>query len=475
VPDDTPSLKAEELPAGERAVPLLVACALFMETFDASVIATALPVMAESLGEPPLALSLAITSYLLSLAVFIPVSGWMADRFGGRTVLRAAILVFTAGSVACGLAGSLPELVGARVLQGAGGAMMVPVGRLILLRTVPKARLLRAMAFVTVPALVGPVIGPPLGGLIATYASWRWIFLINVPIGLAGMVLVSVLIPNRVEDAGRPLDFRGLVLAGVGLAGLMFGLEALGRGVLPWPVSVALLGGGGLAALGYARHARVCPHPIIDFALMRIPTFRAAMLGGLFFRISLGAIPFLVPLMLQVGFGLTAFVAGLIGCAGAAGALTMKLVAAPLLRLVGFRRVLLANTVLSALFLIGYGLFEPATPHLIIVAVFLVAGFFRSLQFTALNTMCYADAPAAMMSRATSLVGVAQQVSQSLGVGLGATALHLTLALRGESGLGPDSFDPAYAVIGLVSLLALAFFLPLAPDAGAEVSGHGRR
>ncbi|MGH6717992.1 MAG: MFS transporter, partial [Alphaproteobacteria bacterium] len=215
-----------------------------METLDASVIATALPAMARSLGEAPLALSLAITSYLLSLAVFIPISGWMADRFGGRSVFRAAILVFMAGSVACGVAGSLAELVGARILQGAGGAMMVPVGRLILLRTVPKAGLLRAMAFVTIPALVGPVIGPPLGGLIATYASWRWIFLINVPIGIVGVVLVSLLIPNRVADAGRPLDGRGFVLAGTGLAGLMFGLEALGRATLPWPVVAGLIGGG---------------------------------------------------------------------------------------------------------------------------------------------------------------------------------------------------------------------------------------
>jgi EmrB/QacA subfamily drug resistance transporter len=459
----------------ERAVPLLVACALFMETLDSSIIATALPAIASSLGEDPLELSMAITAYLLSLAVFIPISGWMADRFGGRTVFRAAILVFTAGSVACGLADSLGALVAARVLQGLGGAMMVPVGRLILLRAVPKSRLVRAMAFVTIPALVGPVLGPPLGGFIATYASWRWIFFINVPIGLLGVALVSILMADKREDDVRPLDARGFALAGLGLAGVMFGLEALGRGVLPLPVSAALLGGGALALGAYTVHARRHPHPIIDFGLMRIPTFRAAMLGGLWFRISIGAIPFLVPMMLQLGFGLSAFASGLLTFAGAAGALTMKFVAAPLLRRFGFRRVLLFNTLVSGILMIGYGLFEPTTPHAVIVAVFLVGGFFRSLLFTALNTMCYADAPPALMSRATSLVGVAQQVSQSLGVGLGATILHLTLAWQGSAALGPNSFDPAYLAIGALSFVAILYFLPLAPDAGAEVSGHRAR
>lgn len=457
---------------GERAVPLLVACALFMETLDGSIIATALPAIAASLGEEPLALSLAITAYLLSLAVFIPVSGWMADRFGGRTVFRWAILVFTIGSAACGLADSLEALVAARIVQGLGGAMMVPVGRLILLRSVPKSRLVRAMAFVTVPALVGPVLGPPLGGFLATFASWRWIFLVNVPIGVLGFVLVSILIDDRREDGVKPLDWRGFALAGLGFAGLMLGLEVTGRGVLPWPLSIGILAGGALALMLYVFHARRHPHPIIDFALMRIPTFRAAMWGGLWFRVSIGAIPFLLPMMLQLGFGMTAFASGLITFTAAAGALTMKFVAAPILRRFGFRRVLLVNTLVSGVLLTGYALFEPETPHALIIAVLLVGGFFRSLQFTALNTMCYADAPRELMSRATSLVGIAQHVCQSLGVGLGAACLHATLAWRGSAGLGPDSFDPAYLIIGALSFLSLVSFLPLAPDAGAEVSGH---
>jgi len=462
-------------PSRETVVPLLVACALFMENLDSSVIATALPAIARSMGEDPLRLSMAITSYLLSLAIFIPISGWMADRFGGRTVFRAAIAVFTLGSVACGLAGSLPELVAARILQGAGGAMMVPVGRLVLLRTVPKARLLRAMAFVTVPALIGPVLGPPLGGFIATYASWRWIFFINVPIGLLGILLVGRFIHDDPQPDARPLDVRGFLLTGFALGGIMFGFEALGRGALaPW-LLVLLLGGGALCAGLYAMHARRHPHPIVDFTLMRIPTFRAALLGGILFRVSIGAIPFLMPLMLQLAFGLSAFASGLITFAGAAGALTMKFTAGPFLRLFGFRRVLIANSVISGVFLLGYGLFEADTPHWAILAVLLAGGFFRSLQFTALNTLAYADAPPEQLSRATSLVSVAQQLSLSLGVGLGAVVLHLTRLGRDGTGLVVDDFDPAFLAIGALSFLAALFFVPLAPNAGAEVSGHRPR
>ncbi|MEX2649569.1 MAG: MFS transporter [Alphaproteobacteria bacterium] len=459
----------------ERVVPWLVACALFMENLDSAIIATALPAIATALDEDPVELSLAITSYLLSLAVFIPVSGWMADRFGGRMVFRAAIVVFMVGSIACGLATSLESLVLARVLQGAGGAMMVPVGRLVLLRAVPKSRLLRAMAFVTIPGLIGPVIGPPLGGLIATYASWRWIFFINVPIALLGVVLVSVLIGNEREAAPRPLDARGFVLTGLALVGLLFGLQGLGRAVVPGGVTAALIVGGAVAAGLYVVHARSLAHPIIDLALLRIPTFRAAIVGGLFFRISIGAIPLLLPMMLQLGFGLTPFASGAITFAGAAGALTMKVAAAPILRAVGFRRALLFNSVVSGVLLIGYGLFEPTTPHLVIVAVLLVGGFFRSLQFTALNTLCYADAAPEQMSRATSLVSVAQQVSQGVGVGLAAVLLHLTLALRGSEALDADAFDVSYLTIGALSFAAILFFRRLAPDAGAEISGHRAR
>jgi EmrB/QacA subfamily drug resistance transporter len=453
-------------------VPLIVACALFMENLDSTVIATALPAIARSLDEDPLRLNLAITSYLLSLAVFIPLSGWVADRFGARSVFRAAIVTFTLGSACCGLAHSLPQLVAARILQGLGGAMMVPVGRLVMLRSVPKSELVRAMSYLTVPALLGPVMGPPLGGFIVTYSSWRWIFYINLPIGLLGVVLATLFIDNVKEEACWPLDVRGFVLAGIGLAGLMFGFETAGRGVLPLPAVAALLAAGAISIALYILHSRVHAYPIIDLGLLRIPTFRSAVLGGGLFRIGIGALPFLLPLMLQLGFGLTPFASGLLTFASAAGAMTMKMTAAPIIRSLGFRRVLLGNAVISSAFVASYALFSPATPHWVILLALLAGGFFRSLQFTSTNTLIFADVPPAMMSRATSFQSMAQQLSVSIGVGAGALLLHLTLLVAGRATLGADDFAAAFVAVGLIALTSVLFYLPLAREAGAEVSGH---
>jgi EmrB/QacA subfamily drug resistance transporter len=276
----------------QLTVMLIVACAMFMQNLDSTIIATALPTIAASIGESPLRLNVAITCYLLSLAVFIPISGWTADRFGARRVFSAAIVVFTLGSIGCGFAQSLPMLVVARIVQGMGGAMMVPVGRLILLRTVPRSDLVRAMSYVSVPALIGPVIGPPLGGLIVTYASWRWIFFINIPIGILGVLLVNLFIRNIGEATVRPFDLRGFALTGVGLASLAFGFETVGRGELPFVATAGLLLIGGLCLSLYARHARRVDHPIIDLALMRIPTYASATIGGFLFRMGMGALPF---------------------------------------------------------------------------------------------------------------------------------------------------------------------------------------
>jgi EmrB/QacA subfamily drug resistance transporter len=453
-------------------VPLIVACALFMENLDSTVIATALPAIARSLHEDPLRLNLAITSYLLSLAVFIPLSGWVADRYGARSVFRAAIVVFTLGSACCGLAESLPQLVAARIFQGIGGAMMVPVGRLVMLRTVPKSELVRAMSYLTVPALIGPVLGPPLGGFIVTYSSWRWIFYINLPIGLLGIALASVFIEN-VKEAGKwPLDLRGFLLSGVGLAGLMFGFETAGRGVLPMPLVAALLTAGALGTTAYVLHSRIHSHPIIDLKLLRIPTFAAAVTGGSLFRIGIGALPFLLPLMLQLGFGLSPFASGLLTFTSAAGAMTMKITAAPIIRTFGFRRVLLGNAVISSLFVASYAFFAPSTPHWLIVLALLSGGFFRSLQFTSTNTLIFADVPPPLMSRATSFQSMAQQLSVSIGVGIGALLLHVTLLVQGRTELAAGDFAGAFLVVALISLSSIFFYLPLAREAGAEVSGH---
>jgi EmrB/QacA subfamily drug resistance transporter len=453
-------------------VPFVVACALFMQNLDSTVIATALPTIARSLGESPLRLNLAITCYLLSLAVFIPISGWVADRFGARRVFIGAIVVFTLGSVACGAAHSLAQLVAARILQGIGGALMVPVGRLVLVRTVEKSELVRAMSFVSVPALIGPVMGPPLGGLIVTYASWRWIFLINVPIGVLGIVLVNLLVGDLRESARRRFDFAGFALTGIGLSSLAFGFENVARGALPNLLVAGLLAVGAGAIALYIGHARRVEHPIVDLALLEIPTYLAASAGGFLFRMGIGALPFLLPLMLQIGFGLSALHSGLLTFASAAGAMLMKTGAVRILRRFGFRLVLVADAVISAGFLFGYSLFRPDTPHLLIFLALLAGGFFRSLQMTSINTLGYADVPPAMLSRATSLSSMAQQLSQTAGVATAALLLHLNLLVHGGDALAAADFYPAFVGIALISLLSVPFFLRMSPDAGAEVSGH---
>src|SRR3984957_2033739 len=296
----------------QRLLPLIVATALFMENMDSTVIATSLPAIAADIGHSPLTVKLAISSYLLSLAVFIPAGGWTADRFGARTVFSLAIAVFMIGSIGCALSTSVTDFVIARTLQGVGGAMMTPVGRLVLVRSIDKSALVNAMAWVTVPALVGPVIGPPLGGFITTYLSWHWIFLINIPIGLLGIFMALRYIdPIRSEDPER-FDLYGLVLAGIGLGGIAFGLSVAGLNLLPWSVVAALVGIGSISMTLYVFHARRTGSPVLDFALLRLPTMRASIIGGFLFRLGIGSLPFLLPLLMQVGFGLSPLGSGLV-------------------------------------------------------------------------------------------------------------------------------------------------------------------
>ena len=456
----------------EFLAPMIVGCALFMEMLDSTVISTALPVMAKSLGEDPIKLNLAITSYLLSLAVFIPISGWMADRFGARTVFRAAIVIFTIGSILCGVSQSLPQLVAARIAQGFGGAMMVPVGRLIVLKTVAKSELVTAMSYLTVPAVLGPVVGPPIGGCIVTYYSWRWIFFINVPIGLIGITLITWYIPNIREDAIVPLDWRGFLLTGLGLAGLVFGFESIGRGVLPAGIIMCVMAAGGMCMALYILHAKRIDYPIIDLGLMKIPTFNAATIGGGFFRMGIGALPFLLAMLLQVVFGLTPFASGMLTFASAAGALFMKMAATPIIRRLGFRSVLIGNGVLSAFIMMSYALFRSTTPHYVIIFALLTGGFFRSLQFTALGSLAYADVSNSMMSGASSLSSMAQQLFLSLGVALGAMVLHMSMEAHGTGHLSVHDFTPAFLIMGVLALMSSVLFIPLEYHAGAEVSGR---
>jgi len=458
--------------AANIVVPTIVGCALFMQTLDSTVIATALPVIARAMNEAPIRLNLAITSYLLSLAVFIPISGWAADRFGARSVFRTAIALFTLGSIFCGLSSTLGELILARVLQGFGGAMMVPVGRLVVLRIVPKSGLVDAMSYLTIPAVLGPVLGPPVGGFIVTYSSWRWIFFMNVPIAILGTILVTLYIPDIKEKETIPLDFSGFVLTGIGLAGLVFGFETIGRAIVPVSLVITVLTAGAVCTALYILHARRIAYPIVDLTLMRIPTFAASVLGGGLSRMGIGALPFLLAMLLQLVFGLNPFASGLITFTSAIGALTMKFTVGPIVRRFGFRSVLIGNGIISALILMSYAMFRPGLPKSIMIGTLLAGGFFRSLQFTSLNTVAYADISPPMMSGATTFSSMAQQFFLSLGVTVAALVLHISLTMRGSTTLDANDFGAAFVVIGVLTLASTLFFVPLEHHAGAEVSGH---
>ena len=453
-----------------RIVPLIVAVALFMENMDSTVIATSLPAIAADIGTDPLALKLAITSYLISLAVFLPVSGWTADRFGARNVFRLAILVFISGSIGCALSQSLTQFVIARMVEGVGGAMMTPVARLILVRTVDKRDLVVAMIWVTIPALFGPMIGPVFGGFLTTYVSWHWIFIINVPIGLAGIVLATIYIEDIKAESLDPFDARGAALAGLGIAGLVFGGSTLGLNFLPTGIVLAMIAIGAASTVAYVLHARRTPSPIFDLTLLKFPTLHAAVVGGFFYRAGIGCLPFLLPLALQLGFGLTAFESGLITVSNVFGALGMKTIIPIVLRRFGFRSALVVNAVISAALVGLCATFVPGVPFAWIVGVLLVGGFFRSLQYTSLNTVAYADIDQRYMSRATTLVAVSQQLSLSVSVALGASLVELTLAWRGAEKITATDFQPAFIIVSLISAATFLIFWRLPPDAGAEVS-----
>jgi EmrB/QacA subfamily drug resistance transporter len=455
-------------------IPLIVACALFMENLDQTIIATALPSIARDIGASPIALKLGVTSYLLSQAVFTPASGWMADRFGARLVFRLAIGLFTVSSVFCGLAGSIGAIVVARVFQGFGGAMMVPVGRLLVLRSVSRAEMVSALAWLTIPAVVGPILGPPVGGFITTYFSWRYIFWINVPIGIIGILLATVFVPDIRAEGAMRFDPIGFLLTGLGLATLVTGATSLGLGVIPLWAGLAMVAIGSLCLLLYRSHAARVANPIMDLSLFRLPTFRASMTGGSLFRIGMGASPFLLPLLFQFGFGLNPLHSGLLTFVSAVGAFAMKFAAPRLLRRIGFRRILIGNAVVSALLVMVPAVFTAATPEVIVILVLLVSGFFRSLQFTSVTALAYAEVEPAGMSAATSISSVGQPVATSIGVSIGAMALEASMTLRGGTIPVTADFAPAFVLVGVVAATSFFFFNALPRNAGSELTGHRR-
>jgi EmrB/QacA subfamily drug resistance transporter len=454
-----------------RTIALIVATALFMEQLDATVLSTALPSMARSFGVQPLQMSIALTSYLLSLAVFIPASGTMADRFGTRRVFNGAIILFTLGSILCSQASSLPLLVAARLVQGMGGAMMVPVGRIILLRSVPKAELISAMAWFLVPALIGPVVGPPLGGFITTYLSWRWIFFINIPIGVLGGTLATLLIPDIRETHRTPFDGPGFALSGIALACLTFGFTLASRGSQAIDAGLLLVIGV-VSGAAYVVYARRRTNAILDLRLMRVQTFRVSTIAGSLSRITWGAVPFLLPMMMQLGFGMSAAASGAITFMSAAGAMLMKAFAAPILRRFGFRRVLIWNQLLATLCIAACATFTRGWPAPAIFAILLAGGFFQSLQFTAYNTIAYAELRPDRMSAATSFYTVFQQLMLSMGICVAAGALAVSAAIAGHHNPELSDFRVAFLVVSVASLLCGPLCARLPAGAGAEMSGH---
>src|SRR5690606_12829013 len=393
------------------------------------------------------------------------------DRFGARPVFMAAIGVFLLGSLGCAASDGLGQLVAGRFVQGVGGAMMVPVGRLVLLRSIEKSELVRALSWLTVPAMLGPMLGPVLGGAITTYSHWRLIFLINIPMGLLGIWLAWKHIPMLRQPVG-PMDWRGFLLSASGLALAMFGLSAIGRGLVPGAVlAVCMLAGAGLIA-AYVWHARAHPLPLLRLDLLRVPTFRTAVVGGSLFRIGIGATPFLLPLMLQLSFGLDPLESGLVTFTSTAGAMVMKVVAPRILHRFGFRPVLVWNGLAASLVLCGFGLFRADTPYLLMVGVLLASGFLRSLQFTSINAIAYADVDQARMSQASSLAAMAQQIALALGVTIGGFALSVAGSLTGRPDGDPVTFMFAFLTVGLISASSVLQMRKLAPDAGAEMAGR---
>jgi EmrB/QacA subfamily drug resistance transporter len=432
-------------------------------------IAVSIPAMAKSLGQSPLRLNLVITTYLLSLAVFIPVSGWIADRLGSRRVFCAAVLIFALGSALCGTATNLPMLVAMRVVQGFGGAMMTPVGRLILLRSFPRAAFVSAMNWMTIPAMIGPTVGPIVGGFLTSYASWRWIFYLNMPIGLIGGILALRLFEDYRAPAPTRFDLVGFAIAGAGLFLLELAIENLGRPMLPTVIGLAFFPLALAALWGYRRHALAAPAPVLDLALLRIKTFQIGTMIGGFCRMGLDGAPFLIPLLLQIGFGMSAVRAGMLSFASTLGAMLVRAFSRRLLRVTGFRRMLVWGAVASAAITAAFAVLGAGTSPWIIVGVLLASGCIRSIQYLALNAISFADVPSPMLSRATGFSGVAQQLARGFGIAIGAALLAL---IAGPQQVTVRDFQVAFILIALFPLVSTIGFLRLSMADGAEVSGY---
>ena len=470
-----PSTSSDELPdpsaRSTRLASIAVASALFMEFIDSTALSTALPSLARAFGSDPIHLKLALTSYILALAVLSPASGWIADKFGPRRVFMGAMATFLVGSVLCGFSQSLAQLVAFRTLQGLGGALMVPVGRLIVVNSAPRERLVSAMSWFTMPALVGPLVGPPLAGFILGIADWPWIFFINVPVGVLGMMAVARFVPPLHQpDPGR-FDTKGFVLAAVAITAVIGAAETVGVGIVSVPVQLAMVAVAVASLVGYVVHAQRSERPVLNLRLVRYATYRASLIGGTLVRVGLGATPFLLPLLFQMGMGWGPLETGMVTIATGVGALSCKPVAPALLKRFGFRSILMTSNLVTAGLTAIPAVFRVSTPVAFIVVALGIGGFVRSMQFTALNTVAYAEVPKALVSNASTLAVVTQQMGVSIGISFGGLMLHLA---RGgdNTPITPERFVLPFIAVGVVSMLAGPLYRRLSPDAGASIGGR---
>ena len=457
-----------------RITSLIVGCAIFLEQMDGTVLATALPTMARDFHVSAPAMSAAVTSYLLALAILIPVSGAMSDRFGAKRVFNSSIVVFIIGSMLCSLTKTLPMMVAARLLQGTGGALMAPVGRLVILRTVERRHLVSSMMWTLIPAILGTMAGPPLGGFIVEYFDWRWIFYINVPIGILGYWLVRRYIPvvNSLTQPSR-FDWFGFVLCGAGLSCVLFGLELFGQNA-DMRNGVLLVAMGVAACLAYVWHARRCANPAVDLTLLRIDSFRLSVISGSLMRITQGAQPFLLPLLLQIGLGFSALRSGQLILAISLGALAARLLTTRILRRIGFRRAMVYNGVLASLSYASCAFFQADWPFWLMFGLLTCCGVVMSFQFAAYNTIAYESVPTDRMSAANSFYSTLQQLMLSVGVCCGALILKLAMAASHNSEPSRLNFSVAFLVVTLISLSSTHWHRAFSPDAGHEMSGHRR-
>ena len=453
----------------------LIAGAFFMENLDGTIIATALPQMAKSFHVGAVNLNIGMTAYMLTLAVFIPISGWVADRFGSRSIFASAIVAFTLASLLCGMSRTLTEFTLMRIVQGMGGAMMVPVGRLIVLRATPKDQLTQAIAYITWPGLTALVIGPPLGGFITTYASWHWIFFLNLPIGIAALILALLWIENTRTEERHPFDWLTFMLAGFASTGLVYAMEKLGGEGNHWQAPTLILALSllsGTIAIVVAR--RNPATSLIDLESLKLKTYSLSVYGASAFRIAVSVLPFLLPLMFQIAFGLNAFRSGLYLLALFAGDLSMKSIIIPVLRRFGFRRILIVNGVITSVSMALCATLSPGTPVILIVAILAIHGACRSMEFTCLTTLAYSEIAPSKMSRANGFLSAVMQLSVGMGVAVGAITLRLVAHAHGHSAAMPQLRDFHYAILFMAVLALAPVFdsLGLPTDAGATTSGH---